>query len=613
MCGITGLFAYRDEAASPELSELCAIRDYMRRRGPDSSGHWRSRDGRALLGHRRLSILDLSPRAAQPMRSADGRYTITFNGEIYNYRALRERLAARGHVFRTTSDTEVVLQLYAERGVEMLAELRGMFAFGIFDELEHRLVLARDPYGIKPLYYAETDGCLRFASQVRALLAGGRISSARDPAGDVGFFVWGSVPEPFTAFEAVRALPAGSYLRCDAPGGPAAVTAFFSIADHWSRACRASSELTPAGLQSLVREALGESVAHHMVSDVPVGAFLSGGVDSGALVALMAEQGVLGTEAITLGFDEFRGRAEDELPRAAELARSYGVVQRVQRVREAEFRTDLPAIFDAMDQPTIDGVNTWFVSKAAAQHGLKVAISGLGGDELFAGYPAFRDVPRLVRLAGFTARWPALGRAARQLASPLLTRAPGAHPKLAGLLEYGGTFCDAYLLKRALFMPWELDSILPSERVREGWLRLAEPSRLRQLLTPEPQVALAKVAVLEAAQYMRNQLLRDTDWASMAHSVEVRVPLVDSVLLTRLAPALAHARLSDGKRMLANSPRRALPSAITAPGKTGFSTPLASWLARAPELSAYRRVPLLAAEGCPWARRYAYAVFDRFG
>jgi asparagine synthase (glutamine-hydrolysing) len=564
-----------------------------------------------MLGHRRLAIIDLSPRAAQPMHSADGRLCITFNGEIYNYKALRAQLEREGYAFRTTSDTEVLLHLYAARGVKMLTELRGMFAFGLWDAREGRMLLARDPYGIKPLYYAAAGGTLRFASQVRALMAGGGISRAIDPAGQVGFYLWGSVPEPFTSYEAINALPAGSYTWCT-PEGVQSPVSYWSVARVWAEACQASI-VQPESIQTRVSEALRDSVAHHMVADVPVSAFLSGGVDSGALVALMTEQGVRGTHAITLAFDEFSGRTDDEVPLATALARNYDVIHHVRRVSRSEFTQDLPAIFAAMDQPTIDGVNTWFVSKAASEFGLKVAISGLGGDELFAGYSTFRDVPRFLRAASWAAPLPSFGKLTRLLGSRVFRNIRNVHPKLSGLFEYGGTFTGAYLLKRGLFMPWELPSLLPEELVQAGLARLCDSSRLAGLLSPEPESNLAKVAALEAGQYMRNQLLRDSDWASMSHSLEVRVPLVDHVLLAAVAPMISHMQFPDGKTWLAKSPQRELPPLHWQREKTGFSTPLENWLASVTELDTYRRVPLLARDGCQWARRYAYVVQGHYG
>ncbi|HKP57482.1 MAG TPA: asparagine synthase (glutamine-hydrolyzing) [Polyangiales bacterium] len=611
MCGVVGIYAYRDSASSVERDELRTMRDYMTRRGPDASGEWFSPDLRVGLAHRRLSIIDLADRAAQPMQTADGRLCITFNGEIYNYASLRDELTGKGYVFRTTSDTEVLLHLYAERGVEMFHALRGMYAFGLWDNREQRLLLARDPYGIKPLYYSDEGGTLRFASQVRALLAGGRVSRTPDAAGQVGFYLWGSVPEPFTTYDAIRSVPAGSFMIATARG-PSAPRRHFSLAQCWTDASRQADRISePCAVQEQLRQALRDSVAQHMVADVPVSAFLSGGIDSGALVGLMTEEGNQTTHAITLAFDEFAGHEDDETPVASAVARHYGVEHHVRLVTEREFREDLPKVFDAMDQPSIDGLNVWFVSKATAELGLKVAISGLGGDELFGGYPSFREIPQLVRAMSLPARIPGLGKGLRHALRPIVDKLPGVHPKLASVAEYGGSFGTAYALKRGLFLPWELDTVLPAARVEEGLARLADPMRLEGLLTPMPPSAFARVALLEAAQYMCNQLLRDADWASMAHSLEVRVPLVDHVLLRTLAPVLAGEARPDGKLGLALSPRRALPEHVRGRRKTGFSTPIARWLCRSNDLEAWRRVPSLARDGCPWARRFAYSVEQR--
>jgi len=279
MCGIAGIVAYRHPAPAVERSELLAIRDAMALRGPDGSGLWIGTEGNAALAHRRLAIIDLSETGAQPMATSDGRFHITFNGEIYNYRELRSQLLAKGYRFRSTSDTEVLLHLYADRGPAMTEALRGMYAFGIWDEKEKSLFLARDPFGIKPLYYADDGKTLRFASQVKALMAGGKIDRTPEAAGHVGFFVLGSVPEPFTLYRSIRALPAGSTLSLRR-GGSLAIARYFDIAEEMARANESPKKPAIRDKAGLLKEAMEDSVRHHMVADVPVGLFLSSGMDS---------------------------------------------------------------------------------------------------------------------------------------------------------------------------------------------------------------------------------------------------------------------------------------------------------------------------------------------
>ena len=294
MCGIAGIYAYHYAANAVDRAELRRIRDHMAARGPDGLGEWYSQDERVGFGHRRLTIIDLSERGAQPMASADGKLVVTFNGEIYNYRQLRASLEARGRTFRTQTDTEVLLHLYAEKGEAMVHDLRGMFAFGLWDAEKSALLLARDPYGIKPLYYADDGWTLRFASQVKALLAGGKVSRNPEPAGWVGFCLFGSVPEPFTTYQEIRALPAGSTLWVDRVGTHE-TKQYFSIAETYCDAEASTLARRTMKICSIVaREALLDSVRHHLVADVPVGAFLSSGIDSGALVGLMRDAGQRG-------------------------------------------------------------------------------------------------------------------------------------------------------------------------------------------------------------------------------------------------------------------------------------------------------------------------------
>jgi asparagine synthase (glutamine-hydrolysing) len=581
MCGVAGLYAYHYAANPIDLAELRTIRDHMAARGPDGKGEWLSADGRVGFGHRRLAIIDLSDGGAQPMASESRKTVITFNGEIYNYRSLRSDLEAKGYVFRTQSDTEVLLHLYAAKGEAMVDDLRGMFAFAIWDGEAGTLFVARDPYGIKPLYYSDDGRTFRFASQVRALIAGGAISHELDPAGQVGFYLFGNVPEPFTSYRRIQALPAGCTFIVDRTGKQQ-VHRYHSIAQIY---CDAEAQypggkpLSTEKASAEVREALLDSVRHHLVADVPVGAFLSSGIDSGALVGLMRDASQHDIQTVTLSFTEFRGQLEDEAPLAGEVARLYGVRHMTRVITEGEFTADLPRILETMDQPSIDGINTWFVSKAAHELGLKVVVSGLGGDELFGGYPSFRDIPRWVRLLAVPSRVPLLGKLSR-VAACRIGGALNINPKAAGMIELGGTYCGAYLLRRGLFMPWELDRLLDPEVVRAGLGRLAPLASIGAQLQSIPSSPQARVATLEASLYMRNQLLRDTDWASMAHSIEVRTPLVDSVLLKRVAAVGVPRGDISSKAMLARAPVQPLPERVIGRKKTGFNIPTGRWVSR---------------------------------
>jgi asparagine synthase (glutamine-hydrolysing) len=297
MCAIAGLYAFAPSAPPADRAQLRTIRDHMSARGPDGLGEWFSNDGRVALGHRRLAIIDLTEGGAQPMASADGQLVITFNGEIYNYRELRRELEAQGHVFRTESDTEVLLHLYQAKGTAMLQDLRGMYAFALWDAAKQALLLARDPFGIKPLYYTPTgtgkannNGTLRFASQVKALLAGGHVDTAPEPAGHTGFFLWGSVPAPYTLYRGIRALPAGHYLWVSGQGATEPVP-FCQITDILAHAANNPACGTPGDALDAIGAAVRSSIAAHYVADVPVGMFLSAGIDSALITALSVAHG----------------------------------------------------------------------------------------------------------------------------------------------------------------------------------------------------------------------------------------------------------------------------------------------------------------------------------
>ncbi len=456
----------------------------------------------------------------------------------------------------------------------MVDHLRGMYAFAIWDERRRGLFLGRDPFGVKPLYYWNDGKTIAVASQVKALLAGlaaGGISRPGfDAAGHVGFFLFGYVPEPHTLYESIKALPAGTTLWIDNKG-PEPERNFFNISERLAKVTeRAPEEKLP--------DLLRDSIRHHFVSDVPVGVFLSSGLDSATLTGLAAEVKGANLDTLTLGFDEYAGGALDEVPLAEKIAEHYGTRQHTVRVAGSDFSRDLEDLLDAMDQPSIDGVNTYFVAKAAKQEGLKVALSGLGGDEMFCGYDGFEQIPSLVRALGWLPGGGLMGRALRVLLAPL--SGLGLPPKAAGLLEYGGRYGDAYLLRRSLFMPWELErelaGIMSPGMIARG---LQELQALPRLDSCQRHIrgGRRKLVALEMSWYMRSQLLRDADWAGMAHGVEIRVPLVDPVLFDGLCGQLGTAHGPD-KAAMARSLELPLPAAVLERPKSGFFVPVRQWL-----------------------------------
>jgi asparagine synthase (glutamine-hydrolysing) len=582
MCGIAAVFAYGESAPPVDREEVLNMRERMLSRGPDGAGQWFSDDGRVGFGHRRLSIIDLSPAGAQPMFNADRSLAIIFNGEIYNYRELRQKLIGEGRHFQSHCDTEVLLELYAKRGEAMTEELRGMYAFAIWDRDKQGIFLARDPFGIKPLYYSDNGHTFRLASQVKPLREGGKIDSAPDPAGHVGYFLWGHVPDPYTLYRKIRSVPAGCTMWIDRNGAksPRKFCDISSIlADAESDVRGQMSDLSSA---ERLRSALEETVRYHLVADVPVGVFLSSGLDSTTIAALAAKQGGI-LRTVTLGFEEYKSTAADETPLAEEFAKRCGATHQTIWVSRADFEAERDHLFEAMDRPTTDGVNTFFVSLAAKQANLKVALSGVGGDELFGSYPSFRDIPRTVGFLKAFRHWRSFGTGLRILSAPVLKRFTS--PKYASMFEYGGTYSGAYLLRRGMFMPWELPELLDPEMVRAGWQELQTLLRLDETLDGIRNPRL-KVSALEMSWYMRNQLLRDSDWAGMGNSVEIRVPFVDVDLLKSVAPLLA-SKHPPTKRDMAQTPSFQLPSSILGRPKTGFQIPVGEWLLKDPQPSTF--------------------------
>ena len=570
MCGFVCLF--NDNGKKPSVPGAALLR--MQRRGPDSEGHWI--DDYAFLGHRRLSIIDLDTRASQPMSSACGRYVIVFNGEIYNFVELRNELISLGVVFFTKCDTEVILNLFIRHGESMLGRLRGMFAFVVWDKVKRKAFAARDPYGIKPLYFSKIQHGVAIASQVKALLATGLVQDDLNPIGWAGFWMLGSVPEPHTVYRDIVALRAGHCMWIE-KGRIGLQRHWNDIGDIWRNASLIKKvSISKDELKSLVRKAVFESVHCHLVSDVPVGIFLSGGIDSSVISALTCELGARSQIGITIAFEEYKNRKNDEAAPAARVARYYGLDHVVRTVDRAEFFADLPRIFDAMDQPSIDGINTWYASKAAKEQGLKVVLSGIGGDELFFGYDSFRSLPPLMRASRALFSVPHLPKLAN-LAASVKARISRNRRWAHSVNWLAQGVEGAWWLRRSAMSPDEAKAAMGSQFAGalcgfspEGWIHdMTGP------LAEDISLALAQI---ESTVYLRNQLLRDSDWASMDHGVEVRAPLVDAYLLKQVETILPLFPRYHGKALLTNIAVKSLPPDIINKRKTGFNIPVLKWL-----------------------------------
>ena len=514
MCGIFGLIGKR---TLDNNRALCAGTRALAHRGPDDEGiellAFPSDANMGVgLGSRRLAILDLSPKGHQPMHDpATGNWLI-FNGEIYNFQHIRGELQKLGHCFASSGDTEVLLRAYGQWGEACLERLVGMFAFAVWNSRQERLFLARDRLGEKPLYYCEGPGLFTFASEVRSLLATGLVPRRLSTAGLASYLAFGSVQDPLTIIDGVGSLPPGHTLTWEK--GRCRIDPYWSLAEVAARPPATDSREEAL---KVIRERLLEAVSQRLVSDVPLGIFLSGGVDSSCVLALACEvrSDPLDTFSVALGHTDFC-----EAVYARRVAREFDCRHHQIDLTETGLLEEIPRAVAAMDQPTMDGINTFIVSQATKKAGLTVALSGLGGDELFAGYATFNSVPRMMRFRRYAGWLEPLGRGAYALLGRNQTNRPAKIRALAAGDYYAG---QPYFLSRALFLPAGVHSLLPTFPVQNG--NFGAPASLREVaeavrfLDPVNQVS-----VLEGSAYMANTLLRDTDCMSMAHSSRCAPP-----------------------------------------------------------------------------------------
>lgn len=581
MCGIVGILA-RNASVDPEILER-ATRS-LAHRGPDDSGTVILRETAPEpleigLGSRRLAILDLSPLGHQPMKDEETGNWISFNGEIYNFQEIRERLSREGVSFNGHSDTEVLLKAYGRWGERCIAELRGMFAFAIWDAQRHRLIVARDPMGIKPLYYFSSNRHFLWASELRTLLGTGLVPRRLDRAGLLNYLAFGSLYDPVTLIDGVSVLRPGHYLVWE-KGALRDVTYWDLVST--SEAAGRAPDGEREHLEDEVFALLDESVRMQMVSDVPVGVFLSGGIDSSSLVGILSRSGFQagspsGSKISTFSV-VFREADYSEAEYSRAVAQQFGTNHHELLVSQQDALGAIPGALQAMDQPTIDGLNTYLISQRTRAAGIKVALSGLGGDELFAGYSNFRTVPRMERFARLWGHVPSAARVSLAGAFALLVSDSDQNRKLADLARANGNLLHPYFLARMLFTPEQRKALFAApyaESVQRAQASLVENLGCTRTLDP-----INRVSYLESRCYMLNTLLRDADVMSMAHGLEVRVPLIDHRLAEKLMTLPGDWKMSNRtpKPMLVGALRGTLPEQIVHRRKRGFTLPFEHWL-----------------------------------
>jgi asparagine synthase (glutamine-hydrolysing) len=596
MCGIAGYFSEEPSTiGSASLRDrLASMQAALRHRGPDDAGLWVN--GGTGLAHTRLAILDLSSAGHQPMQTPDGRLTIVFNGEIYNFRNLRREMEQRGTAFATGTDTEVILRLYEQCGPGCVHRLHGMFAFAIWDGQERCGFLARDPFGIKPLYYGECGGHLVFASELRAMIASGAVSGRLDPSSVRGYFETGSVPEPRTLVQGVSMLPAGHTLTWSQGRS--------HIERYWQIEFPKPEGFDAGEAVQVARGALEDTIRAHLVSDVPVGIFLSGGIDSTAILALARAAGGQsgGLRTFSVAVDD---AALDEGAAAEATARHFGTRHTSLQLDASAAARAFPQYLDAVDVPSIDGFNTWIVSALARRAGMKVVLSGLGGDELLGGYPSFSQVPWLARIAR-RMRW------AGPLASGagLLVERNTANSRwqrFGGFLAGTPSLSRAYGAYRGVFSPHAAQRLAAHFcGVQDG--SVTPPEDDQEPLPDDPRNA---ISYLEMSRYMRNQLLRDSDVMSMAHGLELRVPLVDRDLFQSLRRVAPEIRFRPGKRLILEAVPE-IPEAIARAPKRGFRFPFQKWLSAELGQDINQTACALPVPAREWYQRWSVFMFCRW-
>ena len=572
MCGIAGIFDFGEKREFDASRPLWNMLEAIKHRGPDDRGEEfiiGNNGTRLWLGHQRLSIIDLSKRGHQPMANFDKSLWIISNGEIYNFRELRSELKSRFN-FVSESDTEVLLRSYEVWGKSCVEKLRGMFAFAIWDASCQKLFLARDRFGIKPLYYYFDKNRFIFSSETRALTSSGLVPIEINKQGVFDYLAFGRLQGPDSIFSGVCELPPGCYLEVDA-------SRIYTPVQYWKPLDREPFQGNEKDLTGCIQDLLLESVRYRLVSDVPVGTFLSGGIDSSSLTGLLSCLLEAKTRTISVIFKE---KDFNEFEFSSQVAKAFNTDHQTLLLEKEDLLNALPSVIAAMDQPTVDGVNTYLISRSARSSGLKVVLSGLGGDELFAGYDSFFKIPGLARWDRFFNLIPNGSR--KVLGHCLAGVLPDSdkYAKLAQWIGGNNLGCHVYYLFRNLFgLPSICDLILDQETITRGMKRHMESTQAEMILMNKLD-DIQKISWLELNHYMSNMLLRDSDVMSMAHGLELRVPLIDHKLVEFMMSVPGNMKMKPGrtKPLLVDSLPCSLPKKTVNREKMGFTLPFDIWM-----------------------------------
>ena len=545
--------------------------DQLKRRGPDAKGIWT--DKKIFLGSRRLAIFDLHERSNQPMKSLCERYILIYNGSIYNYLELRNYLLRSGIRLRTTSDTEVIIELFALEGPNMLKRLQGMFSFVIWDTQTKEAFAARDSFGIKPLYIGFNLSGIILASQVKTILSTNLISKDKDLNSELSFFQFGFVIEPRTWFKNIKSLNPGNYIIiknnkiiCE--------KRWSNLENFWISADKKHKKITKKKLKEIIYSEVTASVNKHLVADVPIGIFLSSGIDSTLLASIASLNRKKNITAITVLFEDFKNSNYDETSKAKKIAQKLGLKHFIFNVTKDDFLRDFPKIIEAMDQPSIDGINTWYASKAAAKLKLKVVFSGLGGDEIFFGYDHFKKIPLTYNYFNNAKKIPLVHSFLNYIFK--LYSLMKKDDRWTFISQSSNSIFSLWYLKRSIFTKKYINNenlTSKTNNFSKLYNELAKTENLHDFTN-----AKIKISYLDSIFYMRNQLLRDSDWASMFHGIELRTPFVDVYLLSKLKDIMNNYSSLKNKEILKLSFDSILPKEFLQKKKTGFQTPIKIWI-----------------------------------